>query len=74
MKITEVVGIQELTVGTATSDAMILHPPERESIPPRKVQKIPQPGYSLRIGDRVIPTPGWLTSDSKGNIGDNVPS
>lgn len=65
MKIYEILAVTPtgVTVGNAGSETMMMHPPEQEDIPRRREQHIQQPGYMIRLGDKLIPTP----QDQPGN-------
>lgn len=71
MKIWEIVaGSAGVTVGNAGADSIMMKPPQRI----RRGKQIPQVGYSIRIGRRRIPTPGFNNKDSSSTNGTNVPS
>lgn len=49
--------IYEIVVGNAGPETVALKPPERERIPHRRVQRPPQPGYFVKLGNKAIPSP-----------------
>jgi hypothetical protein len=70
MKIWEIVtedlqaGAGGVTVGNAGSETMMMRPPERV----RHLKPIPQVGYGIKIGNRVIPTPKYTDDNDRGQI------
>lgn len=53
-----------VTVGNAGSESMMLRPPA----PVRHMKKIPQVGYGIQIGDKVIPTPSYNPDNDRGQV------
>jgi hypothetical protein len=49
-------------VGTASVDSMVMKPPQRI----RRGKQIPQVGYGIKIGNTVIPTPGYNSDNDLG--------
>jgi hypothetical protein len=62
--------IAEVVVGTAGEESTILHP----DVQARQAKRPPQVGYTVKIGPRRIPTPGYADNDAKGVNGSMVPS
>ncbi len=63
MKITEIIFEY---VGDVGPETMILHPPEPSEQNQRKDDQIPQVGYKMRIGKKLIPTARYNSANDQG--------